>query len=53
MHDDRSLRLVLAACHSALTDARAGLIQIAGAVPELERICAAIQAELDVETAPG
>jgi hypothetical protein len=51
--DDRSLRVLLAACHAALRDARAGLIEIADAVPVLERLCARIQAELDAVTAMG
>jgi hypothetical protein len=40
-------------CSEALRDARAGLIEIADAVPVLERLCARIQAELDAVTATG
>ena len=43
------LELLLAACNEALTDARAGLIEIVGVVPELERLCGAIQAEIDLQ----
>ena len=53
MLETRSLRVILVACHATLSDARAGLIEIVGAVPELERLCAQLQAELDGITAPG
>jgi hypothetical protein len=51
--DNRSLHVLLAACHAALRDARTGLIQLVDAVPMLERLCARLQAELDAETVPG
>ncbi len=51
MPDNRSLRVLLAACHATLEDARAGLVHLVDAVPELERLCAQIQAELDAQTA--
>jgi hypothetical protein len=51
MPESRGLRLLLAACQQALRDARAGRIDIEGAVFELERLCAALQAKIDAGTA--
>ena len=46
MTDDRALRILLEACNSALDDARAGGTWFAAMVPELERLCGSLAAEL-------